>query len=255
LDDSNNPTMASVNGCATGFGAGTNGSKTFNAGTLENNASFNPGNNFTNTTGWWRLCRIPTTQPGGKYILRVRNQASATGAPADNNGSNAFSIVATPAPTQVMCDSRTDATCPRVYAKDYLSIYALASANAEFFLAEIGPEHAGKKVRIQLWDSAEGADELRIKRPTGANTWTDQSFDWSATPSCAGCSGSNVNLIDVTGSTFNGRLITIEFTLPANYSPPANNKWWRIRYSYAASATDRTTWSVSILGDPVHLVD
>ena len=75
--------------------------------------------------------------------------------------------MATPASPQLLCDARTDATCPKVYAKDYLSIYALPNGTANFFLAEIGQEHAGKKVTIGLWDSGEGATELRIKRPTG----------------------------------------------------------------------------------------
>ena len=31
--------------------------------------------------------------------------------------------------------------------------------------------------------------------------------------------------------------------------------WWRIRYTVdAANSTDRTTWSVSVKGDPVRLV-
>jgi len=254
LDDSDNPTMASVGGCVSGTGTGTRtfGPRRVSDG-LESNFTFNPSSQFQNVTGWVRLCRIPSSAPGGKYILRVRNQATTSGTATNNNGSNAFSLVATPASPQRLCDARTDATCPRVYAKDYMSVYALADGAANFFLAEIGREHAGKKVQIQLWDAAEGAQELRIQRPTGTNTWTEQAFNWSST--CAGCSGTNVTAINVAGFDFNNRLITIEIQLPVTYNPPTDNAWWRIYYRYGSNATDRTTWSVNILGDPVHLVE
>jgi hypothetical protein len=137
-------------------------------------------------------------------------------------------------------------------------VYALADGTANFFLAEIGPEHAGKTVRMTLWDSAEGATELRIKRPTGTNTWVDQTFDYAAT--CSGSTGATTtNAVRVYNGgaalPYNNCLLSIEFTLPTTYSPPADNKWWRIQYTYNASATDRTTWAVEILGDPVRLVE
>ncbi len=268
LDDSDNPTMASQNACTTGTGSGT---KTFNpitpvTSSAESNYDFNPNSALFTDTGsttnssWYRICQIPSTAPAGKYILRVRNQASTSGAAAQNNGSNAFSIVATPASPQRLCDARTDGTCPKVYAKDFLSIYALPNGAANFFLAEIGPEHAGKKVTVGLWDSGEGATELRLKRPTNTNTWTDQTFSYTSQcgPSgTAGNSGSNVTSITNGGAVlpFNGCLLNITFTLPSNYSPPNDNKWWRIYYVYNSGATDRTTWSVTITGDPVHLVE
>ena len=268
LDDSDNPTMASGSSCASGTGSGT---KTFNpvspaTSPAESNYVFNPSpGNFTNTgtaanSSWYRICQIPSSAPAGKYILRVRNQDSTSGAASENNGSNAFSIVATPSTAQQLCDARTDTTCPKVYAKDFLSIYALPNGSANFFLAEIGPEHAGKKVTIGLWDSAEGATSIEIMQPNGSNSWTPlTSFNYSSTcgPSnTAGASGTGVSAITNGGATlpFNGCLLSITFTLPSTYSPPALNKWWRIRYQYSGSATDRTTWSVTITGDPVHLI-
>ncbi len=259
LDDGDNPTMASAGACSTPSSPGfDDGTKSFAPGVLENNATFTPAGSFQNVPGWWRICRISSAAPPGRYIMRVRNQDATTGAPANTNGSNAFGIVATPATSQALCDARTNALCPKVYAKDFLSVYALANGTANFFLAEIGPEHAGKKVKITLWDSAEGATELRIKRPTGTNSWTDQTFSY--TPTCSGSTGSTtsgVTRVYNGGSAlpYNNCLLTIEFTLPTSYSPPADNEWWRIQYTYSSTATDRTTWGVEILGDPVHLVE
>ena len=252
LDDSDNEAMSVTGGCSPSSG---NGTKTFNGlpsgSPPESNYVFSPSGSFSNV-GWYRICQIPSTAPAGKYILTTNNTSAST---TNANGSNAFSIVATPASSQQLCDSRTDTMCPRVYAREFLSIYALGGGDPEFFLSEIGPEHKGKKVRIQLWDSAEGASELRIKRPTGTNSWVDQNFNWSTSVCSAGESGSNVSNIDVDSFNLNGCLITIEFTLASNYSPPTDNEWWRIRYSYNTSATDRTTWSVTILGDPVHIIE
>ncbi len=268
LDDTDNPAMSAIStsnpsqGCGSTT-AGVNGIKTFapvanNPG--DSNYDFNPSAaNFTDTgnttnSGWWRICTIPSSAPPGRYIMRVRNQAAVAGAPAQANGSNAYSIVATPSTSQRLCNARTDTTCPKVYATDYMSVYALANGSANFFLAEIGPEHAGKKVTINLWDSAEGATELRIKKPTGTNTWADQTFSYTSQcgPSAtAGASGTNVT--SISNPSFNGCLLQITFTL-TGYSPPADNRWWRVYYVYGSNATDRTTWSVSITGDPVHLI-
>src|SRR3712207_6939095 len=36
----------------------------------------------------------------------------------------------------------------------------------------------------------------------------------------------------------------------SGYDPPSTNSWWKIKYSFnSGSVTDRTTWSVSIVGE------
>ncbi len=270
LDDTDNPTMASVGGCASNV-AGVNGTKTFDGrlnsnGYVERNKLFNPGSGFAGsgtvmatdsaTNGWWNMCTIPSGAPAGRYILRVRAQATTSGAPAQNNGSNAYSVVANRSNNTALCDSRFDAMCPKVFAKDYLSVFATPSGDPEFFLAEVGSEHAGKKVEITLWDPAEGATLIEIKRPTGCGgpggggTWANQTFDWQA----GSDSGTGVSSIAVDSYDFNNKAVVITFRLPTSYNPAACNKWYRIRYQFNSGATDRTTWSLKILGDPVHLV-
>jgi len=257
LDDTDNPTMASVNGCGTST-AGINGTKTFDArtdGNSDTNFTFNPsaslfdGSSVWNS--WWNMCTIPSTALGGRYILRVRAQASTAGVAAQNNGSNAYGVVANRSTTQALCDSRTDITCPRVYAKDYLSVFATQSGLPQFFLAEIGPEHAGKRVLIKLWDPAEGATELRIRRPTGCSTWAYQTFDWTDGSN----SGTGVDRINITSFSFNNRSVDISFRLPTTYSPALCNQWYQVEYAFSPGASDRTTWSLEILGDPVHLIE
>jgi hypothetical protein len=153
-----------------------------------------------------------------------------------------------------------------------MSIFAnLDGATADFYLAQIDPIHAGKTMRINLFDSGEGASSLQILDPNG----NAAAFSWSTpcnppTPpsgSCSGsASGSNPSL-DVSGSgtqpytglqspsKYNDRFITIDIPLPSNYSTVYGGKtWWKVRYNVGSTPTDRTTWSVNIVGDPVHLL-
>jgi Flp pilus assembly protein TadG len=257
LDDTDNPRMDTVtSGACSSSGSGHKGTKTFSPNTTDGGYTFNPNSTlFTSNSNWWLLCTIPSSAPGGRYILRVSNQ-DETGSTDLTKGANNFSIVATPSSPQRLCDARTDTTCPKVYANDYLSVRAAAAGStANFFLSDIGSEHKGKKVIITLWDPAEGGQTIKIRKPTGTNTWTDQTFDWTSdNSSYPGANG--VTSIDVTGTKFTGHLITISFTLSTTYSPPSDNEWWQIAYAFQSGVTvsDRTTWSVSILGDPVHLV-
>ncbi len=64
---------------------------------------------------------------------------------------------------------------------------------------------------------------------------------------------------------FNGRTISIELNVPTTYgcvpasspcveAPLTDDGWWNIRYSTSAgTVSDRTTWTVQLVGDPVHL--
>jgi hypothetical protein len=50
-------------------------------------------------------------------------------------------------------------------------------------------------------------------------------------------------------------MLELTVDLPLDYVTRYGTKvWWKIRYTVAGSPTDRTTWSVRIIGDPVHLV-
>ena len=67
-------------------------------------------------------------------------------------------------------------------------------------------------------------------------------------------------------SIFNGRIVSIELQIPPTYgcvaatipcveTPLPQDGWWKIRYNtLAAGVSDRTTWTVQLIGDPVHLI-
>jgi hypothetical protein len=217
------------------------------------------GSVYLGSRRWNTLCSISTTQPSGRYILKVTNSGTAVGTKGSgnqNDGSNQWGLVAKYQTTgDGLCDGRTDTMCPRVYGKDAISVRAAATTTvASFYLAEIAPEHAGKKLKLELFDPGEGGQKIEIMKPSGTdgNTWTPTTFSWK--DASAGTSGTNVSYLDVTNSVFNGKLVEITIDL-SGYSPPTNNDWWQIKYTFGGTVTDRTTWSARIIGDPVHLVE
>lgn len=216
--------------------------------------AFTSGINFLGTTRWNRVCTITTAMRTGRYVLRVKNNSDERYAAGANN----FSLVAkyTSAAwtaASALCDARTVSTCPKVYGKDAISVYASeTSSTADFYLAEISEVHTGKTMVIDLFDPGEGGNSIQIRRPTGATTWTDATFTWTASD---GTSGGPTTSLDVTRSRFNGDTVQLNISL-AGYNPPTSNKWWQVRYQFGSgTVTDRTTWSARVVGDPVHLIE
>jgi hypothetical protein len=210
----------------------------------------------------------------GTYFLRIKTSASQT---TESRASNGFGLRAYTGATFATCttiaaDTGYSATCPQIHGVGAMSIYAnlggTTGSTATFYLAEVDPIHAGKTMQITLFDAGEGAQKIEVLDPNGSPA----TFGWSTrcnppTSPSGGCSGSNVTSLDVSGtgiqpytgllstSKYNDRKMTLDIKLPANYSTVYGAKrWWKIRYTVGSTASDRTTWSVGIVGDPVHLV-
>ena len=157
-------------------------------------------------------------------------------------------------------------TCPQVAAVSDLSLYAsLSNGSSTFYLAEIGAENGGKQLEVDLFDVGEGADSIEILDPDG----TPVQFDWETDCSVGlqplgGCSGTTTSL-DVSGSgtqiyndtrstsRYNDRMVTATVDLPHDYATAYVGRWWQIRYTFGSNITDRTTWSIRLVGDPVRL--
>ncbi len=216
---------------------------------------------FLGSVRWNRLCTITPQMADGRYLLRVQNE----GVSYTNlvEGSNQWGLVAryTNASDDGLCDGRTVPLCPRVYGRDAISVYANSQgATASFFLAEIEPEHVGKTLELELWDPGEGGESISFLEPTGADSWRAVNVTWRSYEengsTVANGSGTSIALRSGNEDRFNGRLLRIQIPL-TSYNPPANNRWWKISYTFATgrSVTDRTTWSARVIGDPVHLLE
>jgi len=212
--------------------------------------------------GWLRVCTIASTSPPGTYLVQVGiDDDSST-----LHHHNTFGLVATYSGRRVACDSRTDPQCPRVAAKDWLSIYAdTGSPQAEFYLADVPATAAGRKMSVTMFDPGEGGQLIRIIDPAGH----EMPFTWK-TLDGRYVQSSPVTALDVSGCDnqpqigpgrggtckFNERWVQMSIDLPADYATRyPTDHWWRIKYEYSSTVTDRTTISVTIGGTPVHLVE
>jgi Flp pilus assembly protein TadG len=222
---------------------------------------------------WATMYTWSNAQPG-TYYVRVKTLAGEL----NSRGSNGFGLRAYTGSSFTTCttiqgQSNYSATCPQIHGVDAISIYAsIANTAPTFYLAQVDPVHGGKTMRVTLFDPGEGANSIQILDPNG----NAANFSWSTPcnpptpPSGVGaCSGSGTS-IDVsgsgnqpyspmssgtTGSTYNDRYIVIDVALPPNYQQQFGTKvWWKVKYSVSGTVTDRTTWNVNIVGDPVHLL-
>ena len=232
--------------------------------------------NSSSYVNQWVALNTWTNPKAGQYYVRVLTNAAGTET-TNSRASNGFGLRAFTGASFATCSTITtaanyNANCPQVHAVSDMSIYAnLSGSTADFYLAQIDPIHAGKTMRINLFDAGEGANGIQILDPNGNPT----AFSWSMscnppTPPSGGCSGTASGAspsLDVSGtgtqpytglrstSKYNDRFITIDIPLPSNYSTVyAGQVWWKVRYNVGSSPTDRTTWSVNIVGDPVHLL-
>ncbi len=215
---------------------------------------------------WRTVATIPDPEPG-TYYLRVQSQGGGTA----STGSNGFGLRAYSGFAYSLCSTLTsaaeyDPTCPQVSAVEDLSLYAsLSGGSSTFYLAAIGGENAGKSMQISLFDVGEGAEQIEILDPDG----NPVAFDWTTDcsvgyPATGGCSGSGMAL-DVSGdgnqvdpntlslSRYNDRTVVATIPLPNDYATAYSGRWWQIRYTFGSDITDRTTWSVRMIGDPVRL--
>jgi hypothetical protein len=171
-----------------------------------------------------------------------------------------------------------------------------------FYLAQVSPDYAGKKMDILLFDPGEGATAIRVLQPDASpGIETDDipgvspaSFTYEtcddATGGCPGLSpgldgpspvpasdfyssdgldppkGTTTCICDpglkpgplpgrASPSQYNDRYLLIQTTVPSAADLAANGGWYMVEYTFGGgSVTDRTTWGVSLLGSPVHLV-
>jgi len=288
-DDPDNNNTSGVGGSTTSFG--TCHSVVVDTGVpgmADNLATTSPVCN-SSQLGWVTLNSVGITH-AGRYKVHVATTANEANSFGMNTFAIRARVGSTYVPCDARQPGSTT-TCPSVAGDSTMSVFAnQPGTDAEFFLARLAPasEFAGKQVRVRLWDAGEGMSKIGIRDPSGnlatmgggglisavkvvdpGEACTDStppaiSFlaGWLTVSGSAGtvtCSGKrygNSPISPLYNYIYNARMLEFTITLPNNYNAGGSaDGWWKIDYQAPAAGTvsDRTTWEVQLVGDPVHL--
>lgn len=204
---------------------------------------------------WVNLCTVSNgLSVTTRYWIRV-------GASGDGNGANRYSI------------RTTGGSGVRLSAFGDMSMFNnQLSVNPNFYLAEVESIHAGKTFLINLYDPGEigvQAAMMDILAPDGSTassckvkvydnpTDSSPSSSFTRTPCSIQTTSSTPDSNNKYQGLYDGKRLEISIKLAPTYA--CSVCWWKVRYDLGSAIgknpSDTTTWSASILGDPVHLVN
>jgi hypothetical protein len=227
---------------------------------------------------WNTLCTIDNPVPGD-YYLQVRTNASMPGSdaivtgagaatsPSESNttgrGNNAFGIRAYSS-TIPSANSRIN-----VAGWERMPLFVNRNnVNANFKLIRVPSAAAGKSLQFTFFDTADasGNGDVRIIPPSDATGTITTLNASSSTVKCigtgvvGGTSGSQLSRceVGVSSSANNGKLQTITVPIPTDYvcdDTLSTGCWFDVRFRFpGAQPTDISTWSATILGDPIRII-
>lgn len=262
-------------------------------------ATISSGNSAENSCWWamaeqpffrlqWRtLCTLTGVTAGDVFLINVRSN-DITG--NSGSGGNGYAVQA------CANGSCTVGVQPALYAYQSMGMFNNFTASgsgtqtATFYLAEVGPQYAGKTLAVELWDPGDssGASTIFPMKPSttvpgpvvnvpaaDCSYKADPNPNVAQTTSPGGATGRletaahasdttpscGVVTHNGTSSQFNGTWLRLSIKVPTSYTctlginpvTTADSCWWGIQYQFAAATTDVTTWTARIEGNPVHL--
>jgi hypothetical protein len=198
---------------------------------------------------WWNLA---SGLGQGQYRVHVTTSVGST----SESAIKSFGIEATVASGPV----------PHVYAQTRMVASIIVNGTSVFYMAQIPAIHAGKTLRINLFDPGDIPNSsFQVLMPTSTG-YTPATFTWTASGSYCGkpTSGGPTTIISASGSDcslayYENYWLTIDVPIPSTYNAPTppgepGPGWWKIQYATLGTSADITTWSINIVGNPVHLV-
>lgn len=210
---------------------------------------------------WVTVCEI-TNPVAGTYVLQVRTNAALGSPTVANNTLNTFGHNRYSIRAGVGSDptAGTWSSGVQMYANGRMPIYVNATgANTEFFLARVTPSGTQRVLNVSLWDISDGGSSgsMQIVPPPDANVSNFSGCDFgssggSYTPNAGNCSFS------FNAGALNGQLMQVEVPLPDGYTCNVGSPtgcWITVKAPFSGSVNDTTTWSASLVGDPVRLIE
>jgi hypothetical protein len=207
---------------------------------------------------WATLCLKNGAVTPGTYLLRVTTSGNGSAA-------NRYALKVT----------ASSSVKPTIAGWGDMSMYnnisngsSSSAVTANFYLAEVDPVNVGKTFRVSMYDPGEvsatsntpGNGTVKVLMPNGSVASSCTAI--SDSPNATFTSGSTVSPCQfnsaVNGNAkFNGYWVTLYIAIPTTYSCTLHTVpgcWWKIQYVINGQASDTTTWSAQVIGDPVHLV-
>ena len=201
---------------------------------------------------WKTLCTIPYA-PAGTYMIQVNT--NGTGADLAS-GHNRFGLRA----YSTSDPSARDAIAIAGFNK--MAIYANSpAAKTKFFLAQVPPGAAGQVLNVRLFDVGDSS------QPGVITVLPPPDSGLAGFSSCRGYGPTGgtggtplVNCSIPANSSYNGKWQQISVPIPASYTCDntiTTGCWLRLQYDYGVGAqpTDTTSWTASLEGDPIRLVE
>jgi len=196
---------------------------------------------------WKTLCTIANAQPG-TYMIQVKTNGVGNDAAS---GHNRFSL-------RAYGGSSTENDSISVAGFSKMAMYAnTPNGTTTFYLAKVPSGAKGQLFNVRLWDIGDGA-------VAGSTVTVLPPVETGGTFS--GCTGVGVQngalsncQISVSGS-YNAQWQTISVPIPSTYTcadASSTGCWIRLSFFYGTGSnpSDTTSWTASIQGDPVRLVE
>lgn len=214
---------------------------------------------------WVSTCTIGSAT-SGTYVIEVSSDYGSSDGTDMINGFSIRGANSSGSPVSSSSDLQ-------VYGLGSMSLWQFdTGSNPVFKIARLDEVYAGSSLIVSLWDVSDIGSSASIEF-VGATSGSNpidcevrRSND-SGNPTTGwmgdsnGGSGSTCKL-NFSNRQYNNQWLDFRFDVPADYTCPAGNGsspsspgcWIFVSYDVSGSITDRTTWSASIDGQPIHLI-
>jgi hypothetical protein len=211
---------------------------------------------------WVNVCTIGNALQGD-YVVNI-NTTAGTG---HNRGAIRASL-----------NGQLNSSSLSIFARQRMAIYAnVTNANTQFYLARVLPGAAGRTLTINSYDTgdASGAGTIAILPPSDSNVSTFSGCKYTPPPgnstgppwgnpvatggAAAGGVGGQCAQQGIQASAgWNGQWVTWTVPIPPNYTcnvSSASGCWVTLNFSFpSGTPSDTSTWTASLDGNPVRLV-
>jgi Flp pilus assembly protein TadG len=192
----------------------------------------------------------------GTYVLQI---SVAEPSQAAYSGLNRYSLR--------VVDGSGNAAGRRLYGLGDVSLYNnFSGSSTEFYLAEVSSIYKGKTFVVELYDPGDAENNvsniIQFVGPGGAvfstceaKIRTTVNDNWAPLSTADNTANPTPCQINATrpANNFDSRWLQITIVLPTTYTC-TTDCWWKVRYNFAGTTNDTTTWRAYILGNPIHLI-